>query len=61
MKIMRITANWMILLIVDFFIEEFDQCVGKYTIGLGQKRMAVCPDNEDVTSISLSGLWKWNF
>lgn len=29
---------------------------GKYTIGLGQERMAVCSDREDVVSLSLTAV-----
>ena len=35
-------------------MEVFDNCVGKYTKGLGQINMAFCDDREDITSIFLS-------
>ncbi|KAI3652584.1 hypothetical protein MP228_002009 [Amoeboaphelidium protococcarum] len=36
-------------------LEQFDGVsAGKYTIGLGQEKMAFCEDNEDICSISLT-------
>ena len=38
-------------------MENYDQVSsGKYTIGLGQRRMAVCTDREDVTSLCLTAV-----
>lgn len=38
-------------------LEKFDGVsAGKYTIGLGQQRMAFCLDNEDINSICLTAL-----
>jgi hydroxymethylglutaryl-CoA synthase len=38
------------------FLEEFNQVTkGKYTIGLGQDRMAFAYEFEDVNSMSLTG------
>lgn len=35
-------------------LEKADECIGKYTIGLGQLKMGVCSDLEDVNSIALT-------
>ncbi|KAF9921088.1 Hydroxymethylglutaryl-CoA synthase, cytoplasmic, partial [Mortierella alpina] len=38
-------------------LEQFDGVSeGKYTIGLGQMRMAVCDDREDINSIALTAV-----
>ena len=38
-------------------LEDYDQVSkGKYTIGLGQQRMSVCSDHEDVCSLCLTVL-----
>ncbi len=38
-------------------LEVFDKTsTGKYTVGLGQKKMSFCGDNEDINSICLSAL-----
>lgn len=40
-------------------LEKFDQVpTGKYTIGLGQERMAYCDDREDINSFLLTGTYK---
>ena len=40
-------------------MEVFDGVsAGKYTIGLGQEKMAFIDDREDVQSICLTGNWK---
>lgn len=37
-------------------LEKFDGvAAGKYTIGLGQERMAYCDDREDINSFLLTG------
>lgn len=37
-------------------LEQFNQvAAGKYTIGLGQTKMAFCTDREDIYSVCLSG------
>jgi hypothetical protein len=42
---------------VFIFVEIFDGvAAGKYTIGLGQTRMAFCDDREDINSICLTGI-----
>lgn len=39
-------------------LEAFDGVAeGKYTIGLGQTKMAVCPDIHDINSICLTGIY----
>eukprot|EP01095_Lingulamoeba_sp_RSL-Kostka_P017464 TRINITY_DN906_c0_g1_i2.p1 TRINITY_DN906_c0_g1~~TRINITY_DN906_c0_g1_i2.p1 ORF type:complete len:498 (+),score=146.84 TRINITY_DN906_c0_g1_i2:33-1526(+) len=35
-------------------LEIYDNCVGKYTIGLEQKKMSFCSDREDVVSMGLT-------
>ena len=40
---------------VDLREEQLDGCVGKYTIGLGQEKMAFMEDNEDIQSLALTG------
>lgn len=40
---------------VDAELEAFDNVsTGKYTIGLGQKRMGFCSDLEDINSLSMT-------
>jgi 3-hydroxy-3-methylglutaryl CoA synthase len=36
-------------------VEKSDGCIGKYTIGLGQHKMAFCTEREDVHSLCLTG------
>lgn len=39
-------------------LETFDGVsAGKYTVGLGQEKMAFCDDREDINSFLLSGKW----
>lgn len=41
---------------LELSLETFDGVsAGKYTIGLGQSKMAFCGDNEDIYSMSLTG------
>ncbi len=43
-------------------MEAFDGVSqGKYTIGLGQTRMGVCDDLEDINSLALSGTSLFGF
>jgi len=50
------------LYIPSFYVEQteletYDKVSkGKYTIGLGQKRMAICSDHEDICSLCLTVL-----
>lgn len=37
-------------------LEKFDGVPGKYTLGLGQRRMGFCADTEDVCSLALTVL-----
>ena len=37
-------------------LEVQDECVGKYTKGLGQDKLAFCTDREDITSVMLTAL-----
>ena len=54
-----ITFSWSALLLNSswyLLVEAFDGVsAGKYTIGLGQHKMAFCSDREDIHSMALTG------
>jgi hydroxymethylglutaryl-CoA synthase len=45
-----------------YFVEQqeledyYGVSAGKYTIGLEQEKMAVCPENEDAISMAMNGI-----
>ena len=44
------------LTVLQSALEVHDKAPGKYTVGLQQKRIAFCGDNEDATSMALTAL-----